>query len=349
MKKAKRSGNTDVWSKFKKCKNSVTKAIRLAKKEYFQNQVKENRNNPKKLWSLIKTLTRKNVNNHVNINSLRDKNGISHDEKDQLVEMLNSFFVNQPQELLGTSSSTTTGPSNNINCSNMAKPLVIPHITKGEIEKNILSMPSNKASGADGLSVKILKAAAPAISSSLARLINHCIDNGCVPSAWKLAKVIPIYKGKGSRDDMSNYRPISVLPLLSKMFEKHIHSALCSLLKENNLLYKLQSGFRRNHSTETALVRMIDQLLLNLEDDHISGLLFIDYKKAFDLVDHGILLTKLKSYNVEPKELKLFRNYLKDRHQYVKLGQYKSDTKTITHGVPQGSILGPLLFLFFYK
>ena len=348
LKKAKRSGtDTDAWNKYKKCKNSVTKAIRLAKKEYFQNQVKDNRNNPKKLWSLIKTLTRENVNNHVNINSLKDKNGISHDEKGQLVEMLNSFFVNQPRELLGTSSSPTTGPSNNINCSNSAKPLVIPYITKGEIEKSILSMPSNKASGADGLSVKILKAAAPAISSSLARLINHCIDNGCVPSAWKLAKVIPIYKGKGSRDDMSNYRPISVLPILSKIFEKHVHSATFSHLKENNLLYKLQSGFRRNHSTETALVRMIDQLLLSLEDDHISGLLLIDYKKAFDLVDHEILLTKLKSYNIESKELKLFRNYLKDRHQYVKLGQHTSDPKTITHGVPQGSILGPLLFLVF--
>ena len=107
-------------------------------------------------------------------------------------------------------------------------------------------MSMHKATGADGLSTKILKMAAPAISSSLAKLINYCIDNGCFPSAWKLAKVIPIYKGKGSKLNMSNYRPISaVLPLLSKIFERHIHTALYNHLKDNILLYNLQSGFTR--------------------------------------------------------------------------------------------------------
>jgi hypothetical protein len=123
---------------------------------------------------------------------LKDTNGISHEEKDQPVEMLNTFFVNQPQELLGTSSSTSTDSSDSMDHSNTTNPLVIPHTTKDEIEKSILAMPMNKASGADGLRMKILKAAAPGISSSLARVINHCIDNGCVPSAGKLAKVIPI-------------------------------------------------------------------------------------------------------------------------------------------------------------
>ena len=192
----------------------------------------------------------------------------------------------------------------------------------------------HKATGVDGLGTKILKMVAPAISSSLAKLINYCIDNGCFPSAWKLAKAIPIYKGKGSKLNMSNYRPISaVLPLLSKIFERHI---LYNHLKDNSLLYNLQSGFHKTYSTETALVRLIDQ---------INGLVFIDYKNAFDLSDHIILLSKLGSFYIAPKELALFENYLKDRTQFVNLNEYNSAHNKITHGVPQGSILGPLLFL----
>ena len=166
-----------------------------------------------------------------------------------MADLLNTYFVNQPRELLDSLSSIFSGSSTQTtdsNCSTSKNTLVIPHITEYEIEKTIQSMSMHKATGADGLSTKILKMAAPAISSSLAKLINYCIDNGCFPSAWKLAKAIPIYKGKGSKFNMSNYRPISaVLPLLSKIFERHIHTALYNHLKDNILLYNLQSGFTR--------------------------------------------------------------------------------------------------------
>ena len=127
-----------------------------------------------------------------------------------------------------------------------------------------------------GLGARTLKIAAPAISLSLSRLINHCIDMGTFPSAWKTAKVTPIYKGKGSKDDKNNYRPISVLPLLSKILEKHVHQALYSYMRKNNLLYTLQSGFRRCYSTETALIRLTDQLLSDMDNDQVSGLVFVD-------------------------------------------------------------------------
>ena len=164
-------------------------------------------------------------------------------------------------------------------------------------------MPSHKAAGSDGLGARILKIAAPAISLPLSRLINHCIDIGTFPSAWKTAKVTPIYKGQGSKDDKNNYRPISVLPLLSKIFEKHVHQALYSYMRNNNLLYTLQSGFRRSYSTETALIRLTDQLLADMDKDQVSGLVFVDYKKAFDLIDHDILLSKLEACGITSKEL----------------------------------------------
>ena len=140
-------------------------------------------------------------------------------------------------------------------------------------------MPSHKAAGSDGMGTRILKIAAPVISLPLSRLINHCIDTGTFLSAWKTAKVMPIHKGQGSKEDKNNYRPISVLPFVSKIFEKHVHQALYSYMR-NNLLYTLQSGFRTSSSMETALIRLTDQLLSDMDKDQVSGLVFVDYKKA---------------------------------------------------------------------
>ena len=138
---------------------------------------------------------------------------------------------------------------------------------------------------------RTLKIASSTISLPLSRFIDHCIDTGIFPSAWKTDKITPIHKE--AKTTKNNYCPISVLPLLSKIFEKHVHQALYSYMRNNNLLYTLQSGFRRSYSTETALIRLTDQLLSDMDKDQVSGLVFVDYKKAFDLIDHDILLSKL--------------------------------------------------------
>ena len=187
---------------------------------------------------------------------------------------------------------------------------------------------------------------ATAIVPSLARLINHSFQVSVFPSRWKTAKVTPLHKG-GDLDEVSNFRPISVLPVLSKVIERHIHDALYSYLTENNLIYSRQSGFRKHHSTETALLRIIDDLLLNLDGNKVGGLVLIDYCKAFDMVDHAILLEKLNVYGVNGSSLTWFKSYLSERRQLVSLPGTKSDITTVRHGVPQGSILGPLLFIVF--
>ena len=136
-----------------------------------------------------------------------------------------------------------------------------------------------------------------------------------------------------------------MLPILSKILEKHICEYLCNSLKENNLFHHLQSGFRKSHSTETALIRLVDQLLLNLDNDIITGLVFIDYKKAFGLIYHNLLLSKLIVLGVNETFLPLFRDYLNRRSQYVIIDGCHSTKRSVMVGVPQGSILGPILFL----
>ena len=203
LNKARKSKRAEDWSLFMASKNRVTRVIRLNKKDYFKTQVAENRNNPKKLWKLIKNLSRENHNKLNLINQLVDKNGNQYSDAQQMADLLNAFYVNQPRDLLESISLFSSGGScddtADLTCStSQIDPSSIPHISEAEVRKAISSMPEHKATGADGISTKILKMSAPAISSSLARIISYCIDNSCVPSAWKLAKVNPIYKGKGS-------------------------------------------------------------------------------------------------------------------------------------------------------
>lgn len=162
----------------------------------------------------------------------------------------------------------------------------------------------------------------------------------------KEAYIIPIYKDS-DREDCNNYRPISILPTISKIFEKHLSNELKEFFRKTNVLNKHQSGFRENHSCQTALIRLIDEWLKDVDNGNCIGSVFIDMKKAFDLVDHEILLYKLKLHHFSDGTLSLFHSYLSQRQQCVKLGTSFSTPLTIKSGVPQGSILGPLLFLIY--
>jgi len=186
---------------------------------YLKNQFAEEKHSPKRLWSLIRNLTRQDINKHASLRQLKEGDEVFGNTL-EIAERLNSCFVKQPLELLQnlppitTSQTTLRDYTSGVNKTQFT----IPHITPQKVEELLKHMPSHKATGSDGLGAQILKVAAPAISMPLSPLINHCIDTGTFPSAWKSAKVTPIYKGQGSKDDKNNYRPISVLPLLSKSF-----------------------------------------------------------------------------------------------------------------------------------
>ena len=219
-------------------------------------------------------------------------------------------------------------------------------ISTQEVHDIIQAIPTGKATGTDGLSIKLLKIAAPAIIESLTKLINICIARGVFPTVWKEAKVTPLHKN-GVKCDKNNYRPISVLPVISKVLERHLHNAIHTFLKNNNLLYRFQSGFRRQHSTETALINIYDRLVNNLDKNFITGMVFADFKKAFDLVDHQVLIDKLHIYGLEGVGLQLITSYLTSRKQRTSINNVLSSSQYLTHGVPQGSVLAPILFLIF--
>ena len=149
-----------------------------------------------------------------------------------------------------------------------------------------------------------------------------------------------MFKGNGSRSDGNNYRPISVVLVLSKVLETHICDHLCDFLRSNGILHKVQSGFRKSFSTETALIRLIDELLLSLDKDNVTGLVMIEYKKVFNLIDHTLFLQKLWAAGIDNDYVLLFESYLGDRTQYVNIDGCYSTLRDGNLRVPQGSILG---------
>ena len=180
----------------------------------------------------------------------------------------------------------------------------------------------------------------------LCKIINLSFEKGIFPEAIKLARVIAIFK-KGSTQDINNYRPISLLSIFDKIIEKLMYSRLYKFLDEHKILYDLQFGFRKNKSTIHSLIQITEQIKCSIEKGMYGCGVFIDLKKAFDTVNHSILLSKLEHYGIRENALHWFTSYLSNRKQYVYNNGYSSEVKTIKCGVPQGSVLGPLLFLLY--
>ena len=194
---------------------------------------------------------------------------------------------------------------------------------------------------------KILKMSANVITPSLTFIVNKNIISGEFPSSWKEAKVKPLFKS-GAKDDVNNHRPISILPTLSKLIEKWVDTQFLEYLNSFDLLHKSQSGFRPRHSTESALTQMVKSCLRTVNVGRLIGCILVDFRKAFDLVDQLILLKKLQCYRCHETCLKWFESYLTKRTQPVSFNIHLSESDHVSCGVPQGSILGPLLFSDFH-
>ena len=214
------------------------------------------------------------------------------------------------------------------------------------IKKIISDFKPKTSSGDDGISMKLLKLISDAITPSLAVLVNQSLITGIFPHKMKLAKVLPLIK-KPNVFEIGNFRPISLLSSLSKILEKCVFDQVCAYFEDNKLFYCSQYGYRKNHSTDYACVELVDKVMHDLDNGETPICFFLDLSKAFDTLNHDILLSKLRYYGMDSNVIKWFKSYLTDRSQYVEIENIRSSTKPIRTGVPQGSILGPLLFIIY--
>ena len=222
---------------------------------------------------------------------------------------------------------------------------LITSTNKEEIYKIITSLNSNKSCGPNSIPIKILHLQ-DQISNHYATICNLSFSTGVFPAILKTAKVISIHK-KNSKLEVSNYRPISLLSNIDKIFEKLMHSRLIEFLEEKQILHYRQFGFRKDFSTNHAILTLLESIQKALDDRQFTCSIFIDLEKAFDTVSHDILLEKLNHYDIRGIANDWFRSYLSDRTQFISINGFNSDYKTVKYGVPQGSVLGPLLFLIF--
>ena len=348
MNVVRRFDNADDWANYRTERNKAVSALRSAKSEFHNSSFEENKNNTRVIWKAMQTLT----GSERNTKEVKKLNVDGRDVEDfmEMAACFNAYFstiADKLREGLRQISFDFPKLSNSVNSrKGLDVVFSVPAIKSVEVNKIILTISPDKAAGIDKATARLQRLAAPVVAPSIAKLINLSFSTGTFPSRWKIAKVTPLYKN-GAECDPCNYRPISVLLVLSKVIERHMHNTLYTFLCDNYLIFSRQSGFRKTHSTETALIKIIDDLLFNLDRDRVSGVVLIYYCKAFDMVDHELLLKKLEAYGIVNTELRWCRSYLTGRKQVVILGGKESSEARMEDGVPQGSILGPLFFILF--
>lgn len=322
----------------------TNKAIKQAKILYYQKEFEKFKGDIKRTWKTINTILNRNrkVNNFPS--HIICKSGKLENLQD-IVNEFNDYFCNIGQEL------AKKIPSSKQNYSVFLKKQITSSFSFNTVDSDTIKKVLNgfkpkTSKGTDGISMKLLKSISQIIIEPLRILVNQSIMTSTFPSELKLAKILPLIKTPNNFN-IDNFRPISLLPSISKIIEKCVFLQIYEYFERYKLLYDSQYGYRKNHSTETACLELVDKLFQQLDEGKSPFCVFIDLSKAFDTIDHKILLTKLKYYGLDNKAVNWFQSYLSGRKQYVEIEGHKSSVKDINTGVPQGSTLGPLLFIIY--
>ena len=341
-KKSIKSKNPTDQHAYKTFSNSLNSLKKQSKKKYYDQLVKNSKNSSKRTWKVINDIVNLKKGKDKSISQIKDENGNQISEPNQIAQTVNKFFVNIGKKL----SSTFPSTNSKLNFASNKKSFFFKPITEYEIRRHISQMDESKSVRPCDPQIKFIKIAKEVVSPFLSEIFNFCVTKGKYPKDLKKACVIPVFK-KGERNLCGNYRPISLISPFSKIFERCILSQLNTFFSSFSILSDKQFGFKKNVSTEMALSNVYESFLSNFENKQITCAIFLDIAKAFDSVNHQLLLNKLECYGVRGLPQQLIESYLSDRSQYTIIDNNASSPLPITCGVPQGSVLAPFLFSVF--
>uniref|UniRef100_A0A8K9VAJ4 Reverse transcriptase domain-containing protein n=1 Tax=Oncorhynchus mykiss TaxID=8022 RepID=A0A8K9VAJ4_ONCMY len=326
---------------FRKARNHYTQAVRKAKASFFKQKFASCNTNSKKFWDTVKSMDNKNTSSQLPT-ALKIGNTVTTD-KSTIIEHFNkhfstaghAFHLATPTPVNSTAPPTATRPS-------------LPHFSFSQIHsadvlKELQNLDPYKSAGLDNLDPFFLKLSAEIVATPITSLFNLSFLSSEIPKDWKAAAVIPLFKG-GDTLDPNCYRPISILPCLSKVFESQVNKQITDHFESHHTFSAMQSGFRAGHGCTSATLKVLNDILTAIDKKHYCAAVFIDLAKAFDSVNHHILIGRLNSLGFSNDCLAWFTNYFSDRVQCVKSEGLLSGPLAVSMGVPQGSILGPTLF-----
>ena len=315
--------------------------LKRLRKDYYAKKLDETKGDMKKTWKILKNAMNQDINNSIKKVVIRNTEITDNNE---IVEAFNEHFASIGEKLAAQIENISINPVDAINKADTK--FKFKSIEVCQIIKIIKKLANGKAVGIHSLPNRSLKEGVELIAPSLCAIFNRAICTQTYPSDLNIAKVSAIFKS-GEKEDLNNYRPISVIPTVAHLFERLIYNQVYDYLTNNNLLNSKQYRFRSLHSTALALSESTNHWLLDMGNGKMNTVIFLDIKKAFDTVNHDISLQKMKAYGISGPELEFFNSYLKNRVQYCSINGSTSGFKSISCGVPQGSILGPLLFLIY--
>lgn len=332
----------DVESRLKRISNVIKKACKQSMNNFYYSHLNQIQQEPKKCWKFLNENLGRKSKSEIKV---KDADGEFILDNHLKSNLFNQYFLQIPKTLKQQIDYLPGDSCNALRTLGQCQSIFnFSYTTELEIAEQISELDVTKSSGSDGISAKILKVCKDDICPYLSRIFNRMIDTSTYPHDLKIAKIIPIPK-ESKATLIEKFRPIALLPIIDKIFEKILYKQLSSYFEVNNLLYNCQYGFKKGCGTEEAVINVINNICKGL-DDGFSGVggIFYDLSKAFDLVDHNIMINKLEYYGVNGRDLLLIRSYLENRKQYVEVNGEKSFIGSVEYGVPQGSVLGPLLF-----